>query len=449
MTEPFCHLHVHTQFSPLDGVASPLDLMNECKARDWPAIAFTDHGNMATVPDAYFASQETGVKYIAGCELYFNDLHPFWVQYQKDGHTIAELKRGNEEDVKKAENIRKNRHITVLCKNMVGYRNLLQLMQVGWSEGFYYKPRIWMDALDKHKEGLIVLTGCLNGPISWEVRNQDKSALIQVARRMMEVMGSDLYLEFQMPGKDIENSLEVFNVLAAIRRKFKLNGVITNDVHYVTKKDFHLQKVLMAIDQNTNLADPEFWCIDSDYLYLKTREELRETFYEDGFDANMAIGEFEELCDNTIVVAEKCDTFKPDLSPKLPSIPDADAKLIIAVQQALKDKGLDGEDAKKYLMDGREVTHAGQSGVELRRIIEKGFSSYFLIMSDIITHATKNLDAQIGPARGSAGGSLICYLLGIHHIDPLKWGAAGGGILSFDRFLSPSRGGHMLNIKME
>jgi DNA polymerase-3 subunit alpha len=443
MTEPFCHLHVHTHFSPLDGVASPSGLMKKCQEHDWKAIAFTDHGNMANVPDAFFAARDLGIKYIAGCEVYFNGKHPEWLEKQKNGIKFAQVKK---EEPELAERIRKNRHVTVLCKNMVGYRNLLRIMEVAWSEGFYYKPRIWADVLDKHRDGLILLSGCLNGPISHELRRNDLDSATKTMKNFESIFGDNFYLEMQMPGKNIEESQGLFACLAAIARGSRIPAVLTNDVHYITREDFHLQKVLMAVDQNRHVNHKDLFCIDSDELYLKTREELRETFKTDGYSAEVSDQEFEGFCDNTLVVADRCDTFSPDLSPKLPAIDNADQKLRLQVAQALVDKGLDKSE-KVYMMDGQEVTHKRQAEIELKRIMEKRFSSYFLIMADIVNYAAE-CGIPIGPARGSAGGSLVCFLLSIHQIDPLKWGAAGGGILSFDRFLSPSRGGYMLNVKM-
>jgi DNA polymerase-3 subunit alpha len=344
--------------------------------------------------------------------------------------------------------------VTVLAKNHVGYQNLINMVSDAWEIGFYYKPRIWMDRLDKYREGLIVLTGCLNSPICYEVREamvalkeSDKpraKRYLNIARdwllQMKEIFNDDLFVEMQMPGKDLEGSVQAFEFCANWSDKYKVKSVITNDCHYINREDFEVQKCMMAVDQNLTLDDPELFCVNSDEQFFKTREDLRKSFLAE-YGKNVDIGKFEESCDNTLGVAKKCEGFNPDLSPKLPAIEDADKKLAAEVFKALKRKGLLNS-KKKYLVDGKMVTHRDQVVVELKRITSKGFASYFIITQDLVRHSLEN-GWDVGPARGSAGGSLVCYLLGIHELDPLKWS------LSFNRFMSPSRGGYLLNVSLE
>ncbi len=443
------HLHTHSIFSPLDGIASPTDYMKRCVELEMPAVAITDHGSLASFPDAFFASQEHGVKFIPGCEAYYSDYHGELKEFQASGQKWASLKLV---DPDRYERLRKQRHLTVLSRNQVGYRNLIHMTSEAWEIGFYYKPRIWLDRLDKYRDGLLTLTGCLNGPLCHEIRQaymamkeRNTAAAkryLEIAKswlhKMREIFGDNLYLEMQMPGKDLEGSIEAFSMCADWSDKFGIKGVLTNDCHYIKREDFGIQKCMMAIDQNTTMDNPELFIVNSDEQFFKTRADLRTTFYDEGYNKDVKINKFEEICDNTLEAAEKCDGFKPDLDPKLPSIPDANRKLMLLAFDRLKEREL-FNDQTKYHMDGEMVTHKQQVEKELIRIISKGFASYFIITMDLVQFS-RDKDWDVGPARGSAGGSLLCYLLGIHDLNPLKWK------LSFNRFLSPSRGGYLLNV---
>lgn len=451
----FAHLHTHTIFSPLDGIASPEDYMKRCVELGMPAIAITDHGSMASFPDAYFASKKYGVKFIPACECYYNDMHPDLVRFNeekdKGGMTWQALKQS---DPELWERMRRQRHLTVLAKNQTGYKNLINMVSDAWEIGFYYKPRIWMDRLDKYRDGLIILTGCLNGPMSYEIRSalgalseDDKPRALRYLKKakewlskMSEIFLGDLYIEMQMPGIDLQWSDITLEFLAKWSDEFKIKSVITNDCHYIKREDFEVQKCMMAVDQGMTIDNPELFIVNSDEQFFKTRADLRETYMKD-YSKRLSLEKFEESCDNTLEVAGKCDGFKPDLSPKLPHIENANKKLALRVIEALKEKGL-FYSTQKYLVDGKMVTHKEQAERELKRIMSKGFASYFLITMDLVKYSLeKGLD--VGPARGSAGGSLVCYLLNIHELDPLKWG------LSFSRFMSPARGGYLLNVSMD
>jgi DNA polymerase-3 subunit alpha len=414
---------------------------------------------MAGLPDAYWAAVElkkkTGkkVKFLAGCEIYLNDYHQEFMALKNDKN--FKLNAFKEVDPDKAERFRRNRHLVIICKDMTGYKNLITLQRKGFEQGLYGKyPRVWTSLLEKHKEGLIVISGCLNGPICHELRKGaecrergDKEGhaayykkALKYVQDYREKFGENFYIELQMPGEQIERGKEVFFQLSSIAKKLKIPAVMTGDIHYLHRSDFELQTAMMAIGQNTTIDDPGLFHVDSDEGFFKTRAQFRQTFVENGYAKEDGIAWFEKVCDQTMEIAERCKPFSPDLSPKLPEIADADEKLKKTVAEALRTKGLH-LDNNKYLCDGRMVTYKEQVKIELQRIMEKKFSSYFLITRNLVMHARDNR-WDVGPARGSAGGSLTCYLLGIHDMDPLKWG------LSFDRFLSPSRGGFMLEAKM-
>lgn len=452
----FVHLHNHSLFSPLDGIASPEEYFGACAHVGLPAFAITDHGSMACVPDAFGAAKKNKIKYIPGCEIYFNDFHPMYKKKVEEGTWSPK-----ELDKETMDNIRRNRHLTVLATNMAGYRNLIQMTTEAWEIGFYYKPRIWFEQLKKYHEGLIVLSGCLNGPVCHELRKAAGARLlpdiseserekrhdfyfaraVKYVKQFKELLGDRYYLEIQMPGEEIPYGREAFRQIGVLSKYFGIPAVVTNDCHYLNREDFKVQKAMMAVDQEVMINDPNLFHVNSDEQFFKTRAQMRRTFFMGKYDEFIEPAQFEEYCDNTVRVAERCDNFKPDLSPKLPNIKNAADRLIKAAYVGLKKKGLQGS-TKKYYVDGVLVTHSEQMEIELKRFVEKGFESYFLITQDLTSYSRQK-GWDIGPARGSAGGSLVCYLLGIHDMDPLKWG------LSFDRFLSSSRGGNMLQVQME
>ena len=252
----FVHLHTHTIFSILDGVAQPEDYFKACVDRDWPAVAITEHGVFSSIPDAYFASKEHKIKYIVGCEFYYNDYELLRQKLAANkGFSIKDLR---DKDFDFAQRLTRNRHLTVVAKNMTGYENLLKINRFAYENGFYYKPRVWFDNLAKHKEGLIVLSGCLNGPLSHELRQShlttegktideescSVTGVVDYIKQFKSVFGEDYYVELQMPG--IEGDVDVFKYLITLADEFGIKPVITNDSHYMDRKDFELQRIMMA-----------------------------------------------------------------------------------------------------------------------------------------------------------------------------------------------------------
>jgi DNA polymerase-3 subunit alpha len=346
-------------------------------------------------------------------------------------------------------------HLIVLAKDQQGWENLLDITTRSWRDGFYYKPRIWLDMMKPRKEGLIVLSGCLNGPISHELmravecKREGKGDLAKhymqraaaILKRFKDEFGEDFYFEIQMPGPDIADGYDVLNLSIKMAKMFNVKTVLTGDSHYMDKDDFIVQRAMMAIDQDTTIDDPNMFIIDTCEGYMKSRAQFRETFHEQGYKRVCTINDIEEACDNSLEVAEKCQNFTPDLTPKLPEIDNADKELARLTLNGLMRRGYH-KSTKKYWIDGRNVTYMEQAKIELKRIKEKKFSSYFLITRDLVMHS-RNHGYDVGPARGSAGGSLVCFLIDIHEMNPMEWG------LSFDRFLSMSRGGYMLECAMK
>lgn len=459
----FVHLHNHTVYSTLDGVATPEQYADECAKRGYPAMSATEHGHMASVPDMYLAFRKHNLKYIAGCEVYFND----WEIQRQQTPKVRALR---DSDPELYMRMTRNRHLTLLAKNYTGYVNLLKLTTQAYATGLYgvgrnKYPRVWFDQLCKFKEGLIVLSGCLNGPVCHElrqaqvirtVRNKvDKTvtftnevirdrplkerleAAVKYVRQFKRVFGDDYYIELQMPG--IADDDIVFRHLIQIADHLKLKIVLANDCHYLNRKDFMLQKIMMAVEQGMTVDDPNLFHVNSDEQFMKTRAELWTTFANGPYSRGLDNRLFEEMCDNSLAIADKCEQLEIDVSPKTPELPDADAQLRRIVATRLRELGYD-KNPKRFLIDGNEVTYVEQAKLELNRFIDKGFASYFHITRDLVQFG-KSKGWPFSP-RGSAGGSLVCFLLGIHVLDPMLWG------LSFDRFLSPSRGGYILNVKM-
>lgn len=467
----FCHLHTHTIYSSLDGVAIPQEYFIACNECDLKSFAITDHGSIASSPDSYFAAKSRGVKYINACEVYFNDFDPEFREWRKQARAgnIEYVPFVDAKEHTKFTSLRasahhiylrfqRNRHLIVLPKNMNGYRNLVKIQNIAWEKGFYYQPRVWYDLLREYKEDLIITTACLNGVIAHELREEvdmtpvsstirkrlkgnprydeergmapPKLVAVEWVKQLKEDFGDDFYLELQMPGESIPKGRMVFRMIAEMGRKMGVKCVLTNDAHYMSREDFHIQMVMMATAQDKKIDDPTFFHVNSDEQFFKTRAQLRKYFIEHEYDKYASIEEFEEYCDNTLEIADKCEDFKPDLRPKLPEVNDANRELTKKTLEALKAKGLE-----------KDSRYVNRMKTELKRFIEKEFSSYFLITADICNESRRR-GWPIGPARGSAGGSLVCWLLGIHEMDPIEWD------LSFDRFLSESRGGYMLNVSM-
>lgn len=434
------HLHAHTVYSSLDGVATSEQYFAACKERGYRAMAITEHGQMASVPDNYFAAKENGIKYIPGCEIYYNDYELDRQQMVARSEPVSSLKETNDDLYTR---IRRNRHLTVLAMNDIGFTNLVKLTTQAYDTGFYYRPRIWFEKLAEFHEGLIILSGCLNGPVSYEIRQrnlraENKRGALDYVDRFVEVFGDRYIIELQMPCLAEIRDHEVFSTLVAIARKKRLKMALANDSHYLERKDFEVQKVMMAIDQGLPVDSPDLFHVNSSEQYFKTRAELWETFKTNKYSEHVTDKEFHEMCDGTLAVADMCSNYKPDRSSKVPDLSDATQILIKNVYDELKRRGL-YDCPRKFIIDNNEVTYLAQAKIELKRFTEKKFESYFLITQDLIKYSLDN-GWPVGP-RGSVGGSLVCYLLGITSIDPLIWG------LSFDRFLSPSRGGFMLNIK--
>jgi len=297
------------------------------------------------------------------------------------------------------------------------------------------------------------LSGCLNGPDCHELRYKevkDKEGNIMVERdaktrvqaavdyikKFKDAFGEDYYIELQMPG--IEGDHYIFEQLVSLADYFKIKTVITNDSHYLERRDYDIQTVMMAVAQGVTVDSPDLFHVNSSEQFFKTRAELWSYFMSNPYSK---VGEsvFHDSCDNSLEIVDKCEFIELDSAPKYPRIDGEEQELTSIVIKELYKRGLH-KSTRVFNMDGNNVTYVDQMKIELNRFISKGFASYFLITQDLIKYG-KSCGKIFGP-RGSAGGSLVCFLLGLHSLDPMIWG------LSFDRFLAEARGGYRLNMNM-
>jgi DNA polymerase-3 subunit alpha len=394
----FVHLHVHTQYSLLDGAIRLEDLFKKAKAYAMPAIAITDHGNMFGAIDFYQTAYRTGIKPIIGCELY-----------------VAPGSRFSRESNSKIENAR---HIVVLARNIHGYRNLIKLTSMGYLEGFYYRPRVDKELLKQFGDGLIGLSACLHGEISEHLLRGDKESAAKAALEYRDIFGDgNFYLEIMENG--IPEQRDVNRGLIELGEKLSIPIVATNDCHYLNPEDAEAHDILLCIQTGRTIEDADRMKFATNEFYLKPPEEMIKSF-----------SYCPESIDNTVKIAEKCNLTLTFDNIFLPHFEIEQEKTLDEYLRDLAKIGLEniltgvvGEERDKYLKRLHQ---------ELDIIQSMGFSGYFLIVSDFINYAKKK-NIPVGPGRGSVAGSLVAFALGITSIDPIRYG------LFFERFLNPDR----------
>ena len=389
----FVHLHVHTEYSLLDGACRIDKIAQRAKELGQTALAVTDHGVMYGAVAFYKACKEAGIKPIIGCEVYVAP------------RAMTDKAHGTDNDYS---------HLILLCRNEQGYRNLCRLVSAGFTEGFYMKPRIDWALLHKHAEGLICLSGCLAGEIPQRLIRGDYDGAKARAVELAELFGEDgFYLEIQNHG--IPDEARAAERLIRLHKDTGIPLVVTNDAHYIEKKDAYYQDVLMCIQMGKTVDDPNRMRFESQELYLKSEDEMRALFPD-----------WQEAADNTVKIAEMCSfdfTFGHYFLPRF-KLPEGEHDSYDYLVK-LCEKGF----AERY-PNSPEV-HA-QLEYELSMINKMGFVDYFLIVSDFIGYAKRN-GIPVGPGRGSAAGSVVSYCLHITDVDPIKYS------LFFERFLNPER----------
>ena len=389
-------LHVHSEYSLLDGAIRINDLVNFAKDHDMPAVAITDHGVMYGDMELYTTAKENGIKPILGCEFYVHD--------------------GDIEE--KDKNNNPCYHLVLLAKNKTGYANLIKLTSIAWTKGRYVKPRINWELIEKHHDGLICLSACLGGEVLQALLKGDKTSAIETAKRYKSLFGEDYYIELQDHGMDEQKRTNP--ELIQIAKDLDIKMVITNDSHYLNREDADMHDTLLCMQTNSDKDDPDRFHFPSNEFYVKTTEQLRESF-------SWMSGElFEECIQNTIDIAEKCHlTIELGKSP-LPDYAVPQGHTIETYLEYLVYEGC----KKRYGEISADLKE--RVDYELSVINQMGFAAYFLITWDFI-HYAKTHGIPVGPGRGSAAGSVVAYSLEITDLDPIQHK------LLFERFLNPER----------
>jgi DNA polymerase-3 subunit alpha len=392
----FVHLHVHSEYSLLDGLARLEKLVQKAKELQFPALALTDHGNLFGAVDFYTACEKAGVKPIIGCELYVAPGSRFERSSQEGGYEGAS-------------------HCTVLVRNRTGYGNLMKLVSRAYLEGFYYKPRVDRELLAQHAEGLIVLSGCLNSEVSRLLSAGDEAKALQTAGWYQEVFGKDFYfMEVQSHG--LQEQTRVTDGTLRIARALGAPVVGTNDSHYLEAEHARAHEALLCIQTGTTMNDPNRWRFSSSEFYLKSAEEMRAVFKDTP-----------EAYRNTLAVAERCNMDLAFGQFHLPRYQVPDGFTLDSYLEHLAWEGL----TRRYGASPPDAV-VDRLRYELGVISKMGFSGYFLVVWDFISYARRQ-GIAVGPGRGSSAGSLTAYCLGITNVDPIRYG------LIFERFLNPER----------
>ena len=401
----FAHLHVHTEYSMLDGAARVEELVSQVAKEGMPAIAMTDHGNVFGAYDFYKKANAAGVKPIIGIEAYVSPESRF----EKKRVKWAD---GGEDDVSGGGAYT---HMTILAENNAGLSNLFRLSSLASLEGYYYKPRMDRDLLSKYASGLIATTGCPGGEIQTRLRMGAYKEARAAASEFRDIFGAEnYYLEVMDHGIDIETRVKAD--LLKLGKELGLPLLATNDLHYTHHADAASHEALLCVQSGSTLADPKRFKFDNSEFYLKSSAEMRKLF-----------SDIPEACDNTLLIAERCNVKMRENENLLPqySVPTGETE----------DSWLRKESNKGLLarLDGKvDAAYQERLNYELDVMIKMGFPGYFLVVSDLCSHA-RSVGIRVGPGRGSAAGSLVSYALGITALDPIKHG------LLFERFLNPER----------
>lgn len=390
----FVHLHVHTQYSLLDGACRITDLIKKAKDMGMDSLAITDHGVMYGVIEFYKEAMKQGIKPIIGCEVY----------------TAARSRHDKVNELDGSQG-----HLVLLAKNMTGYKNLIQLVTIGFTEGFYYKPRVDFEILEKYHEGLIALSACLAGDIPKAISNGNYEKAKQLAYKYNGIFGEgNFYLELQDHG--IKEQKIVNQQLIKLSRETGIPVVATNDIHYINKEDAEYQDVLLCIQTGKTIDEEDRMKFEGSEFYLKSADEMQELF-----------AYIPEALSNTVRIAEQCNVEFEFGKLHLPSyqVPEEYTPFEylnkLCYEGLLKRYGNPPPDEVKSKLD-----------YELKVINDMGYVDYFLIVWDFIKYA-RDHEIMVGPGRGSAAGSIVAYCLGITNIDPIKYN------LLFERFLNPER----------
>lgn len=387
----FVHLHVHTEYSFLDGECRISELVSRAKELNMTSLAITDHGNMCGVVDFYKECNAQGIKPLIGCEVY-----------------VAARDLGE----KSYDNGNTTHHLVLIAKNNEGYKNLTKIVSKGWLDGFYYKPRVDYSVIEEYHEGLICMSACLAGEIPQAILQDEDAKARALVEKYHALFGEDFYLEIQ--NHKIPEQKKANAGVIRLANEYGIGLVATNDVHYIEKSDAKYQDLLMCIQTNRKVSETDRMAFETDEFYLKSEEEMKELF-----------GAIPEALTNTEKIAEKCNvTFEFGVL-KLPQYDVPDGMTSYEYLKKLCEEGM----IRRY---GENTEAKERLEFELDVIKNMGYVDYFLIVWDFIKYAKDN-GIPVGPGRGSAAGSIVSYCLEITNIDPIRFG------LIFERFLNPER----------
>ena len=394
----FIHLHNHTHYSLLDGACKIKDIVNRCAAFKMPALSITDHGNMFGAVEFYQEAKKVGIKPIIGAEVYIAPESRFDKTSTKDSNQDTSY------------------HLILLAKDIIGYKNLMKLVSVGYLEGFYYKPRIDKEILRKHHNGLVALSACLKGEVPRMIIREDEQRALKAAAEYQEIFGEDFYLELH--DHNIAEEKIAIKGLLEIGKKLNIPVVAANDTHYLNREHSTAHDILICLQTGKDYDDPKRMRFNTDQVYFKSAEEMVKLFKD-----------IPEAITNTLTIAEKCNLtldFKSIHLPKF-SVPEEYGN--ISLDEYLKklcEVGL----PKKYAVVTPKLRE--RLNYELGIIKQMGYAGYFLIVKDFIDYA-RSKGIPVGPGRGSAAGSLVSYVLEVTNLEPTRYS------LFFERFLNPER----------
>src|ERR1700730_13849085 len=420
-TPGFVHLHLHTDYSLLDGACDLEEVVDEAARREMPAVAVTDHGNLFAAESFYQKAKTRGVKPIIGCEVYVakGSRHDRGESSQREsanGHSDSPAESGG----------RGTNHLVLLCENAEGYRNLIKLVSAGYLEGFYYRPRIDYDLLAKHSSGLIALSACLRGAVTENLVEERPDQAREAAYRLRDIFGKgNFFLEIQDQGLEIEK--RVNPKIVSLSSETGIPLVATNDCHYLTHADARAQEVLLCIQTGKTMSDTHRMKFQTDQFFFKTAQEMAQVF-----------GEIPEALERTVAIASRCNVKIDAMQNSFPEFQVPEGRTVDTHFEAVVREGFASRvpvlevRAKQSLLRKTLAEYETRLTNEIRMIQQMRYAGYFLIVWDFIRYA-RSQGVPVGPGRGSAAGSLVSYALKITDVDPLQYD------LLFERFLNPER----------
>src|ERR1700757_5130496 len=419
----FVHLHVHTDFSLLDGACETGELLDEASRQKMPAVAITDHGNLFAAANFFYEASKRDVKPIIGCEVYLarGSRHD---RGDKTTNGNDRSQTGDRDEMEPGS--RGSNHLVLLCENLEGYHNLIKLVSAGFLEGFYYKPRIDYELLQRHSRGLIALSACLKGPVTEAVVNEKYDQARENAYRLRDIFGKqNFFLEIQDQGLEIEKGVNPH--LVRLSKETGIPLVATNDCHYLHHEDAHAQEVLLCIQTGKTMSDEHRMKFATDQFYFKTAQEMAQVFRE-----------VPDAVSRTVDIAARCNVKIDHIPNALPEFKVPEGHTPGSYFEKVAREGFAQRVpylerlAKRGALSNPLSEYERRLTSEIEMIKKMHYEGYFLIVWDFI-HYARAQEVPVGPGRGSAAGSLVSYALRITDVDPLQYN------LLFERFLNPER----------